>query len=70
MVALKVIDLDYYKEDFNYEDLLSEIKIHSLIDQPNIIKLYGFFKDYKEDVMVLILEYANLDLFNFRKKQV
>lgn len=40
-----------------------EINIHSFLNHPNILKLYGFFHD--DDNIYMILEYANQgDLYN------
>jgi calcium-dependent protein kinase len=37
--------------------LIREIKIHSMLDHPNILKCYGVFSD--KDYIYMILEYAN-----------
>jgi hypothetical protein len=56
IVALKILNKAEIQR-LNAERLIvREIKIHSFIDHPNIIKLYGFFHD--DDNIYLILEFA------------
>ena len=68
IVALKILNKKEIKR-LNAEKLVvREIKIHSFLDHPNIIKLFGVFHDkYK---IYLILEYApDSELYSEIKSQ-
>ncbi len=56
IVALKILNKFEVQRLFGEKLIVREIKIHSYVDHPNIIKLYGFFHD--EQNIYLILEYA------------
>lgn len=64
---MKIIEKAKIKK-FNAEKMLArEINIHSFVDHPNIISLYGFFHD--DERIYLILEYApDGDLFKEMKE--
>ena len=68
-MALKIIQKQILKETGAEKALAQEIKIQSLCDHPNILKLYGYFD--QEEKIVLVLEYAaHGQLFNELKLQV
>ena len=49
------------------DQVISEIKIQSYMNHPNVLKLYGYFDDEKN--IYLILEYCSSCLYReFRKK--
>ena len=56
IIALKVIHNDQINTDSLKSQLTTEVKIHSKLYHPNIIQLYGYFKDGNRSF--LILEYA------------
>lgn len=56
IVALKILNKLEIQRLTSEKLIVREIKIHSFVDHPNIIKLYGFFHD--EQNIYLILEYA------------
>ena len=45
IVALKILDKAELKKLGAEKMLVREINIHSFVDHPNIIRLYGFFHD-------------------------
>lgn len=57
------------KAKSQYMDCLRrEIKLHSMLDHPNIVKLYGHFVQDKK--LHIVLEYAsNGNLFNHIRKR-
>ena len=56
IVALKILNKMEIQRLNGEKLIVREIKIHSYVDHPNIIKLYGFFHD--DQNIYLILEYA------------
>lgn len=56
IVALKILNKIEVQRLNGEKLIVREIKIHSYVDHPNIIKLYGFFHD--DQNIYLILEYA------------
>lgn len=56
IVALKILNKIEVQRLNGEKLIVREIKIHSFVDHPNIIKLYGFFHD--DQNIYLILEYA------------
>ena len=56
VVALKILNKMEIQRLNSEKLIIREIKIHSYVDHPNIIKLYGFFHD--DQNIYLILEYA------------
>jgi hypothetical protein len=56
IVALKILNKLEVQRLTSERLIVREIKIHSFVDHPNIIKLYGFFHD--DQNIYLILEYA------------
>lgn len=56
IVALKILNKMEVQRLNGEKLIVREIKIHSFVDHPNIIKLYGFFHD--DQNIYLILEYA------------
>ena len=57
MVALKKVVKSKVAEYKMLDQFCSEIRLHSCLDHPNIVKFYGCFEE-KEDVY-LVLEYMN-----------
>lgn len=57
IVALKKIIKSKLKEYKMVEQFKREIRLHSALDHPNIVKFYGFFEH--EDNIYLILEYIS-----------
>lgn len=54
--ALKKIDLVQVKEEQMESQIVEEIKLQVFMNYPNIVKLYGFFREGND--LCLILEYA------------
>jgi len=52
-VALKKIDKNNLTQDIK-ECLIREIKLHSQLDHPNIVKMYNFFTH--QNYLYLVLE--------------
>lgn len=69
IVALKILNKKEIKR-LNAEKLVvREIKIHSFLDHPNIIKMFGVFHDKHK--IYLVLEYApDSELYTEIKNQV
>ena len=56
IVAIKVLNKGLIRQLKAQKQVIREIKIHSFLDHPNIIKLYGVFHD--DENVYMILEYA------------
>ena len=56
VVALKMVDLHQVKEEQMEEQIVEEIKLQLFMRHPNILTMYGFFREEKQ--LVMILEYA------------
>ena len=57
-VALKIMNKRLlFESKMNPNQILLEIKLHSFLNHPNIINLYGFFED--DEKIYLIEEYAH-----------
>ena len=56
IVAIKVLDKTAIRSMKAQKQIIREIKIHSYLNHPNIIKLYGVFHD--NDKVYMIMEYA------------
>lgn len=55
------------KDSGMQDQVVSEIKLQTYMNHPNILKIYGFFHDQKN--IYLILEYCSQCLFKeFRNK--
>ena len=69
MVALKKIDLVQVKEEEMENQLAEEMKLQLFMNHPNVLKMYGYFKEGTE--LYMILEYADgKSLFSKMNKQV
>jgi serine/threonine protein kinase len=55
LVAIKESDKKYLEAKKNTKRLKNEIKLHSKLDHPNIIKIYGHFEDDVSQYMILEL---------------
>ena len=53
LVALKVLSKSAIRNMKAQKQVVREIKIHSQLDHPNIIKLYGVFHDDENVYMIL-----------------
>ena len=61
--ALKLVDLKQVKEEEMESQIIEEMKLQLFMNHPNILKMYGYFRD--GDQLCMILEYANQKcLFN------
>lgn len=68
IVALKVLNKIIIRQLKAQKQVIREIKIHSYLNHPNIIKLYGVFHD--DDNVYMILEYApNGELYKEMKSK-
>jgi len=56
ILAIKVLDKITIKRLCAQKQVIREIKIHSYLSHPNIIKLYGVFHD--DDNIYMMMEYA------------
>ena len=71
LVALKFVNLEILEETNSRNLLLREIKISTVLDHPNILKLFGFFSIQNKKKIVLILEYCpHGELYQFLHLQV
>jgi len=67
-VALKVLDKEQLERDSMILQVKQEVEIHSRLNHPNILKLYGYFYDPKR--IYLVLEFAcGGELYQAMKKQ-
>jgi aurora kinase, other len=57
VAAIKKIVKNKVLEYKMLDQLCTEIRLHSCLDHPNIVKFYGFFEE-KDDIY-LIIEYMN-----------
>lgn len=57
MVAIKKIVKAKVIEFKMIDQFTQEIRLHSCLDHPNIVKFYGFFEE--GDEIFLVLEYMN-----------
>ena len=57
IVAIKRVPKQKIIESKMVDRFIGEIKLHMLLDHPNIVKCYGFFEE-KENIC-LILQYLN-----------
>jgi len=56
IVAIKILNKSIIRQLKAQKQVIREIKIHSYLNHPNIIKLYGVFHD--DENVYMILEYA------------
>jgi serine/threonine protein kinase len=55
--ALKMIDLQQVREEDMEPQLIEEIKLQLFMNHPNVLKMYGCFRDGHQ--LCMILEYAD-----------
>ena len=55
--ALKFINWPEVQKEEMESQIMQEIKLQLFMDHPNILKMYGCFRD--GDQMIMILEYAD-----------
>jgi serine/threonine protein kinase len=56
VVALKLIDLQQVKEEQMESQIVEELKLQLFMSNPNVLKMYGCFRDGEQ--LCMILEYA------------
>jgi aurora kinase len=65
IVAIKKVGKKILKEFKMIDQFVKEIKLHSKLDHPNIVRFYGFFEE--TDNIYLVLEYiSGGTLFDFQ----
>lgn len=57
LFALKLVNWDQVKEEQMEDQILEEIKLQLFMNHPNILKMYGFFREGRQ--LVMVLEYAD-----------
>ncbi|AZL89911.1 serine/threonine-protein kinase [Megavirus baoshan] len=65
VVALKACNNHTFFDDGINKTIISEINCLSILDHKNIIKMYGYYYDIKNDFMFISLEIASGPLSNF-----
>lgn len=67
-MALKVLHKAQIKEEHAEDFLRREIEIHSRLNHPNILRMFGFFHD--NDRVYLIIEYCDEgEVFNVLRSE-
>lgn len=61
--AMKIIEKQIIKEFAITQEIISELKIQTLSNHPNLLKIYGFFADFNNLYILLELTTEG-DLFN------
>ena len=68
LYAIKhIIKENIIKQNYNIDIVNNEIKIHQSLIHPNIIRLYSYFEDEKN--YLIILEYAKQNLYSKIQKE-
>ena len=57
LVAIKKVQKQILRDERILARFIEEIKLHSRLNHPNIVKFYGFFEE--KDHICLVLEYLN-----------